>query len=232
MPRPLPTEVLAATGGDIDSVRDHILDAALRAINGHGLAGASTRVIAAEAGVAAGTLYNYFDDRLQLLARAILRRAHVLSRPVADLAASAGEGTVAGNLHEVARHAVSVLDELVPLIGAAFSDTDLLAALRREMAVAPASADPAHGLERYLLAEQEIGRIASEADCSAAASTIVGVCHDRAFHRFLRGARAEPEGVTREIDFVVRALTATEDPPVTRRSSRPSKAKGTRRANP
>ena len=219
MPRPLPADVLASTGGDIDAIRAHILDAALRAIRSHGLAAASTRVIAAEAGIAAGTLYNYFDDRLQLIAQTMLRRAQVLSQPVADLALRAGKRTVASNLRYVARHAGSVLDELVPLIGAAFSDTDLLNALRREMATTDTSSSPVHLLERYLLAERELGRISPEADCLAAASMVVGVCHDRAFHRYLRGDTGKPDSIAREIEFVARALT-------------PPTGRDARRANP
>lgn len=217
MPRPLPAALLAATGGDIDAIRKHILDATLRAIDSHGLAAASTRVIAAEAGIAAGTLYNYFDNRLQLLARAMLRRVHVLSLPVADLASRAGKGTVTGNLRYAARHAARVLDELVPLIGAAFSDTALLDALRREMATADPSNDPVHLLERYLLAERELGRISPGADCHAAASMIVSTCHDRAFHRYLLGETGKPQPIAREIEFIAGALAPSMAPGVARR---------------
>ena len=71
MPRPLPPHVVARAGGsETEAVRDHILDAALRVIVTQGLAAASTRAVAAEAGIGAGTVYNYFDNRLQLLAHA------------------------------------------------------------------------------------------------------------------------------------------------------------------
>lgn len=208
MPRPLSAPVLEATGGDVEAIRDHILDAAHRVVSTHGLAAASTRAIAAEAGVAAGTIYNYFEDRLELLARSMLRRAHVLARPLADLPSRAGTGTVAGNLRHNARLATGILDELVPLIGAAFSDTGLLGALRRQMAAADPSTGPAHLVERYLLAERELGRISPDADCRAAASAIVGVCHDRAFHRYLSGQTGPPKPPSKEIDLIVRALTA------------------------
>src|SRR3990172_2015437 len=122
MPRPLGARVLASTGGDIDAVRNHILDAAHRVISEHGLAAASTRLIATEAGIGAGTVYNYFDNRLQLLARAILRRARILAEPIADLPSRAGADSVADNLQYFALVGATILDELVPLIAAAFSD--------------------------------------------------------------------------------------------------------------
>jgi len=210
MPRPLPAHVVAFTGGHHEAVRDHILDAAHRVIASHGLAAASTRAIAAEAGIGAGTLYNYVDNRLQLLARSILRRAHILSQPLADLPSRAGNETVAGNLRDFASRVAAILDELVPLFAAAFSDTDLLDALRQEMSTGAHAAGrfAAHPVERYLLAERGLGRIAPDADCHAAASLVVSLCHDRAFQHYFRGETGEPEPLTREIDLIARAVTA------------------------
>jgi AcrR family transcriptional regulator len=210
MPRPLPARVMAATAGHHDAVRDHILDAAHRVIARHGLAAASTRAIAAEAGLGAGTLYNYLDNRLQLLARAILRRAHLLSQPLADLPSRAGSSTVAGNLRAFARQVASILDQLVPLFAAAFSDADLLDALRHELSTGAHGAGTlaAHPIERYLLAEQELGRIAPDADCHAAAALVMSVCHDRAFHRYFRGETGNPKPLGREIDLIAHAVTA------------------------
>jgi AcrR family transcriptional regulator len=210
MPRPLPAQVVALTGGHHDAVRDHILDAAHRVIARHGLAAASTRAIAVEAGIGAGTLYNYLDDRLQLLARSILRRARILSQPLADLPSRAGSGTVAGNLRDFARQVATILEELVPLFAAAFSDTHLLDALRQEISTGTHAGGPfaGHPVERYLLAERELGRVAPDADCHAAAALVVSVCHDRAFHRYFRGETGRPEPLTREIDLIAHAVTA------------------------
>ena len=208
MPRPLPPQVVAQAGGsEADAVRDHILDAAHRVIVSHGLAGASTRAIAAEAGVGAGTVYNYFDNRLQLLAQAILRRTHLLARPLDDLSTQAGKDNVSRNLRRFAGQAGAVLDEMVPLFAAAFSDTDLMQALRHELARGALSHDPAAPIESYLRAEQVLGRVAADADCRAAATTVVSLCHDRAFHLFLTGETPTRGSLTREIDLIARAVT-------------------------
>ncbi len=206
MPRPLPASIVAHTGGHLDAVRAHILDATHRVIATHGLAGASTRAIAAEAGLGAGTLYNYFDDRLQLVARSIVRRAVVLAESLDDLPARAGRDTVRENLRFVMRHAATVMDELVPLLAAAFSDPELLAAFRHEIATQHPSLDPGLPVERYLEAERDLGRISPNANCRAAASLLVSLTHDRAFHRFLRGTAARAKTPVDEIDLITRAL--------------------------
>jgi AcrR family transcriptional regulator len=208
MPKPLPDHVLDATGGDPDAVRAHLLDAAHRVVVERGLAGASTRHIAAEAGVAGGTLYNYFDDRLDLVATAILRRAHVVARPVGQLASRAGTRTVEANLRWFARHADTVLAELVPLFAAAFGEPALLARIRERMA----DGDPSHvatdAVVTYLRAEQELGRLRDDVDVGAAAAAIVSICHDRAFQRFLHGEGPRRGGGSGPaISLVVDAIT-------------------------
>src|SRR5437867_4210974 len=115
MPRRLAPDVIASTAGEPDAVRDHILDAAHRVIARDGLAAASTRAIAEEAGVGAGTLYYYFDDRLELLVASTFRRVHALSSPLTELPARAGRATVAHNLRRFARELGAILERLVPL---------------------------------------------------------------------------------------------------------------------
>lgn len=206
MPRPLSDKIVASTGGEAEAIREHILDAALRVIQGEGLAAASTRAIASEAGIAPGTLYNYFGDRLQLLAQTILRRIYSLSQPIGEVELNVGKGSIASNLHAFVRHSGIVMDELVPLIASAFSDTDLLNALRHEMATSENAFDPGHALQKYLLEERELGRVSRETNCSAVASTIVSICHDRAFHRFLTGDIRKIETKLKEIEFIADAI--------------------------
>lgn len=206
MPRPLSKKILASTGGETDAIREHILEAALRVIQREGLAEASTRTIATEAGIAAGTLYNYFGDRLQLLAQTILRRVYLLSQPVADRALQVGKRSVSSNLQHFASHSAIVMDELVPLIASVFSDTELLRAFRNEMASADTAFNPGHALEQYLFAERQLGRISSDTDCSAVASTVVSICHDHAFHRYLSGDTRKQKPNLKEIDFIAVAI--------------------------
>src|SRR5829696_6519343 len=207
MPRPLPAHVLALTGGDPNAVGNHILDAARRVIASKGLAGASTRAIADEAGVSGGTLYNYFGGHVQLLAKAIVLRAKNVAGPVTDLPSRAGTATVAKNLRLFVRHAAAVLDELIPTLAAAFSDGELLDAVRRELADTDPLNDPARVVERYLLAERDLGRVAPGADCRAAARLVVSICHDDAFNRYLVGEAKAPRARREEIALIARSVT-------------------------
>jgi AcrR family transcriptional regulator len=209
MPRPLPDHVREATGGETEAIREHILDAAYRVIATRGLAGASTRAIAIEAEVGAGTLYNYFDNRLQLLARAMLRRMHLLAQPIGDLPERAGRYSVAANLRYYASQISATLDELVPLGAAAFSDPELLSVMRAELANGESAQGIIGILNRYLLAEQRLGRISATADYQAGAAIVFRICHDHAFHRYLHGDLLHAGALTREIDFIAAALTVT-----------------------
>jgi AcrR family transcriptional regulator len=69
--------------------RDHILDAATRVFAGHGFNGATIRDIAHAAGVADGTIYNYFDNKDALLF-AILDRLNETEQRERDLTRPAG----------------------------------------------------------------------------------------------------------------------------------------------
>ncbi|HEX9342152.1 MAG TPA: helix-turn-helix domain-containing protein [Actinomycetota bacterium] len=215
MPRPLAAPVLAATDGDLEAVREHILEATHRVIDRKGLAAASTRAIAEEAGVAGGTLYNYFDNHTQLLAKAIVWYAAKLSDPVASLPSRAGKYTVAHNLRYFVRQAATVLDRLVPAFAAAFSNSQLLEAVRREMAGIDPLSDPARVVERYLLAERDLGRVAPDAECRTAASIIVSLCHDDAYQRYLYRETGPPRPRRGEIDLIARSLTKPLTKPLT-----------------
>jgi AcrR family transcriptional regulator len=199
--------VVAATGNDIDAIRRHIMEATWRVIANEGLTAASTRAIAEEAGISGGTLYNYFENHVQLVAKSITNEARALTNPVATLPSRAGQSTVEANLRYFVRKARAVLDELVPTLAAAFSDRDLLDAVRHEMTAVDPLIDPVGVVERYLLAERKLGRIAPHADCSAAASIMTSMCHDDAFQSYLQGSSGKPRSRNREIEFIARSLT-------------------------
>jgi AcrR family transcriptional regulator len=211
MPRPLPAHVLEATAGEAEAVRGHILAAARRVIDARGLAAASTRAIADEAGVSGGTLYNYFDNHTQLLAKSIVSRADGMTGPALNLPERAGRGSIADNLAFFVRQAAGILDQLIPALAATFSDAALLDAVRLEMTQVLPLDDPARTVERYLLAERDLGRVAAGADCRGAASLVISLCHDDAFNRYLRGPGGRARSRRREIELIVRSVAAAPD---------------------
>ena len=196
---------------------------ALELFASQGFAATTMEQIARAAGLGTGTLYNYFDDRLALLAQAVHRHAHVAFEPLHDLPSRAGSGTVAGNLRYFARKVSEVLDKLVPLFAAAFSEMELLHAIRRRMAThdAPHGLFAGNAVERYLLAERELGRVFPDADCAAAAALVVALCHDRAFHRFFSGRAAAPASPEAEIALIAGAVSVAVPVAGPRRAHRP-----------
>jgi len=74
-----------------EAVRAEILDAAEVLIASEGLRGASIAAIARRAGVAVGTLYNYFEDRDALVAALFEQRRSTLHPQIGE-AVSSGKG--------------------------------------------------------------------------------------------------------------------------------------------
>ena len=93
----------------MDDKRDRILDAAERLFVERGYARASTKRIAAEAGVAEGTLYLYFENKGDLLFHVFHRALRVASDFIA--ADVRPDAPVAENLTVLARRSLAILAE-------------------------------------------------------------------------------------------------------------------------
>jgi len=116
----------AALRGDGQDLRGHLIATAARLLAERGSAGLAVRDIAREAQVADGVLYNYFEDKDDLLAHALL--AHVGS-VMTDRAPAprAGEGTVAGNLRAFIEDGLDALSRLAPVFAGLVSQPGVLA---------------------------------------------------------------------------------------------------------
>lgn len=105
----------------IESRRRQILDAASRVIAERGFHGATIRRIAAAAGVAEGTIYNYFADKTELLFGLLDRLNESAERPAA-LDALGGSGAGVGDLRrlfeEQVRHRLEHVGERSELLRA------------------------------------------------------------------------------------------------------------------
>jgi AcrR family transcriptional regulator len=188
MPRPLRGAALAATGGDAAAVREHLLAAARAIVDREGLAGASVREIAREAGVATGTLYNYFPDREALVVAAIVQGVTSVGGELAALPERAGTETVVDNLERCAQVVLEALQRIVPLASAIVADPTLLGHLRRLLGNESAHYAAREPLVAYLRREQALGRVDPDADLTAAAALLLGACHEAVFTRQLLGA--------------------------------------------
>jgi AcrR family transcriptional regulator len=93
----------------IEARRNQILDAASKVFAQRGFHGATTKHIAREAGVAEGTIYNYFDSKDELLI-AILMRLSDVGKINAELR-EAPDQDARAFLLAIARHRMALIEE-------------------------------------------------------------------------------------------------------------------------
>ena len=209
-----PRKPAALRDGDGQNLREYLIATAARLIAERGSAGLGVRDIARAARVSDGVLYNYFEDKEDLLAHALL--AHVgtvmTSRPRMP---PAGTGAVADNLRLFIDMGLDELVRVVPAFAGLLSQPKVLmrfhamvggdaafageAATEGEAARGPGedhSAPPDSPddggpaglpavLAAYLRAEQELGRIDPAADIDAAVTLVVGAIHGQVLPRVL-----------------------------------------------
>jgi AcrR family transcriptional regulator len=107
------------------NLREYLIATAARLIGQRGSAGLAVRDIAREAKVADGVLYNYFEDKEDLLAHALL--AHVAAvMNAAPRLPPAGTGTVAENLRQFIDHGLAVLVQVTPAFAGVLSQPNVL----------------------------------------------------------------------------------------------------------
>ncbi|HXE10907.1 MAG TPA: TetR/AcrR family transcriptional regulator [Bryobacteraceae bacterium] len=158
--------------------RRNLLEAADRALRARGLMGASTREIAREAGVADGTLYVHFHDRIDLFIALIQEHLPPYIEPLKRLSNMVGRRTVRANLAEVFEGALTWYEQMFPIFGALSADRDLCEALRRRLAERDEGPHLAiQALEQYLQAEQKLGRVNDKCDLRAAVLMLYGAAH-------------------------------------------------------
>ncbi len=120
-----PRKPAALRGDDAQNLREHLIATAARLIRERGSAGLAVRDIAREARVADGVLYNYFEDKDDLLAQALL--AHVGEVMAARAAIPpAGTGTVAQNLRLFIESGMATLARVAPAFAGLVSQPGVL----------------------------------------------------------------------------------------------------------
>ncbi|MER7172114.1 TetR/AcrR family transcriptional regulator [Streptomyces mesophilus] len=179
--------ILRDGAGD-QTLREHLIAAAVRLIAERGSPAMTVKDIAREAKVADGVLYNHFADKEELIALALREHVHGVLAMAGD-APRAGEGTVEGNLHAYVTRGLKVLTQMLPVFAGMVSQHKILG--RFAHAGGPGGLGTEEGglrtvLSNYLSAEQELGRLSPDAKPEAAATMIMGACHElilpRLFH--------------------------------------------------
>jgi AcrR family transcriptional regulator len=126
--------------------------------------------------VAAGVLYNHFEDLDDFLAELVVDRFRVQAERAAELPRLAGSRTVTMNLAEAA---LALLESptlaVAELVRARLGLS--LRVMRALEAGAPGMREIEGAIVAYLESERRLGRIAAGADTDAAALMLVGAMH-------------------------------------------------------
>jgi AcrR family transcriptional regulator len=173
--------------------RAQLVDAAERVLRDKGLARATTKEIAREAGYAEGTLYLHFADKLDLVRAVHEKLLPAFVEVVRHLPERAGTGTVQGNLTELAHGALRLYRDLMPLGSSLFADPELLRRFRALLAERGGGPHRAwEPVVAYLEAEQVLGRVAAKADPAAATLLLLGACQQLVFVELMSGPETLP----------------------------------------
>ncbi|GAA3215985.1 TetR/AcrR family transcriptional regulator [Nonomuraea helvata] len=161
--------------------RDRIIDAAEQAIREFGIAGATTKRIAQQAGCSEALLYKHFAGKEALFLAVLLERLPALGPALARLRLGTGQGDLAANLTEFALTALEFYRKAAGIASGVLADPSLLSGFRTMLAERQAGPHlPIQALAEILRAEQRGGRLDEAADADAAAAMLMGACFHRA----------------------------------------------------
>ena len=164
---------MVPTGIALRDPREQLFEAAERILLRDGPGALTSRAVTAEAGCAKGVLHRYFADFDAFLAELVLEHVTHLGRRAAALRATAGTGTVAGNLTETMAQLFG--PTALALLRLVIFRDELRLRLRKAGSTGlPIAAEATGMIADYLNAERELGRIATDADVATLAPTLIG----------------------------------------------------------
>ena len=204
-----------------DRTRAKLIEATLDVVGEVGYARASTRAIAAAAGVSEGTIYRHFPDKASLFFAAALEPSASVLEALTTLPASAGRRTVADNLVDALGHLAELQDRVMPLEIAVHSDPEL-AAQRRATANAAGGipAGPPAALARYLQEEQRLGRVRGDLDANDVAVLLLAALFGLAVRATLAGRTVDGADIRAAVGTVVVGIAMPGSGPVPPRTRR------------
>ncbi|MEJ8644821.1 helix-turn-helix domain-containing protein [Streptomyces sp. MS1.HAVA.3] len=169
---------------------ERLLDAAEKLMRTSGLANATTKAIAREAGCSEAALYKHFANKEELFVRVLMERTPNASPLMAALQADPGELGVEEGLATIALHASLFYADAMPMAASLFAEPALLT--RHREGVQEIGAGPhlvLDALAGRLRRERDAGRLRPDADPRAAAALLLGACFQRAFFLHFSGAQ-------------------------------------------
>jgi AcrR family transcriptional regulator len=205
-------------GNHAQALRNHLVQVTQRLLAAHGLTGLTTRLIAKEAEVSDGVLYNHFTDKDELVITALSDRITDLVRRHLDNCPEPGEQDLRSGLARLARLSLQFQTETLPLVSALLSRPELIHQLLEHL---HANEPGPHLLWRriicYIEAEQQLGTVAADVDPLTVVQVLFGVQHLAVLFDVLGNhPHNTPPGVIpdeeRLVAFLTRACAATQRP--------------------
>ena len=201
----------------MNDTQQKLIDAADRLLHENGLARATTRKIAHQAGVSEGLLYHHFKDKAELIHEVVFHRLRNFHEALDNLPFLVGQHTVADNLTQIMEMAYGAQCRITPIVCGVFSDYRLRTRIReiiRERQIGPQRTTAIFAA--YLEAEQKLGRINQEiSPLSAAQLLLASSLHGAMIDQFL-GHDLDRDQILRDIQETVHTVLAGLNPPAIR----------------
>ena len=207
---PRRARVLAGRVGDDPAValRDHLVDAAAALISRSPLALITTREIARAAGVSDGVLYNYFQDKNELLVEALVRRFRRTIEAAAARIPEPGTATIEANLESIATTLLALEREVIPMVAGLVADPALLHRMFVALHDDPLGPHWFRApLIAYIEGERRLGRVRSDANPDGIVLLLMGSTSILALAGHLAsGPAAEADRLHIVVDELLRGL--------------------------
>jgi len=203
--------VVAGLQGDPAALlRDHLIEAAERLLSDRQVTAITTRDLARAAEVSEGVLYNYFDDKNELLLTALVLRFEELVAQLRIAVPEAGSRTVREDLEQLAFAVLELHVAGLPLFGKLMTDPRLMARFWHEIhagRVGVSGGDIRGIVKEHLEKERRRGRIGT-CDTGAAADLLLGSVGLLALLEVIAGLAAH-DRVAGLVDTLLSGLTPT-----------------------
>jgi AcrR family transcriptional regulator len=195
-------------GKPVKTTRDRILDAALKLVVRHGIAGATTKRIADEAKVAEGSLYKHFADKADLLIALVLERLPGIREVFGKLEGPSSERAGEG-LSAALTGMIDFYSEAQPIVAGISADPNLLRLCRQRFTDTRQGPHLAHKkLAEFIREGQAGGRLRRGVNPDALAALLIGACTEYASLARLTG---KTPGDMNKADYA-KAVLATLSP--------------------
>jgi AcrR family transcriptional regulator len=194
------------------SRRPEIIAATEALIRTRGLASTTTRAIAQQAGCSEAALYVHFDNRLTLLLAVLEESLPDMLLPLQALEQSIGTRTPQQNMVTALRAVFAFHERVVPMLCGLFAEPQLLTAYRESLTTRNKGPQGAiTRLQKYIFAEQALGRIHKSIDAETAATMLMASSFFKAFVSKFFGAPPPSAAVLKKL--VAAAIQSKSEQP-------------------